>query len=91
MAMPAIERRWTRRLIALPLLALTIICCRQPPPSTSNASNEQSRLLHPEQLVTPPEGADWPREINNGQYPHYPKDAWKDGVEALVLAAFVIS
>lgn len=91
MAMPAIERRWTRQLTALPLLTLTIICCQHPAPSTSNTSNEQSRLLHPEQLITPPEGADWPREINNGQYPHYPKDARRNGVEAYVLAAFVIS
>jgi hypothetical protein len=89
--MPAIERRWTRQLTALPLLTLTIICCQHPAPSTSNTSNEQSRLLHPEQLITPPEGADWPREINNGQYPHYPKDARRNGVEAYVLAAFVIS
>ena len=76
---------------AAPLLALGILCCQHPASTPSaNALNVQSRLLHPEQLVTPPEGADWPRGINNGQYPHYPKNARSNGVEAFVIAAFVI-
>ena len=37
-----------------------------------------------------PDGSEWPRQINNGQYPHYPPDPRSKGVEALVLAAFVI-
>jgi len=75
------------------LLALAMMGCQHPSstPSPSDASNGKQRLQHPEQLVTLPEDSDWPRQIDNGQFPHYPRDARRNGVEALVLTAFVIN
>jgi hypothetical protein len=75
------------------LLAIAIMCCQHPSstPSPSNASDGQPRLQHPEQLITLPEGSEWPRQIDNGQFPQYPRDPRRDGVEAFVLAAFVVN
>lgn len=49
------------------------------------------RLVHPEEVIIPPEAAEWPRPIHNGEYPHYPPDARQEGVEARVVAAFVVN
>src|SRR5690349_21664631 len=79
--------------MVVPLLGLAIMCCQHPSstPSPANASNGQLRLLHPEQLVTLEEGSEWPQQITNGQSPRYPPEAFRHGVEALVLAAFVVN
>ena len=92
-AMSSKERRSTRQLIAVPLVALAVMSCQHPSstPSPSSTSNEQPRLLHPEQLVIPPDGAEWPRPILNGQHPHYPKEPRSKGIEGLVLMALVIN
>lgn len=75
------------------LLALVIAGCPHPSSTsvTSRASNTTPRLVHPEQVIIPPEATEWPRKINNGQYPHYPVDARDKGVEARVVAAFVVN
>jgi hypothetical protein len=79
--------------MAVPLLAFAITCCQHPSStlSPSNASSAQPRLLHPEQLVTAPEGGEWPSVMSNGQYPRYPPEARSHRVQALVIAAFVVN
>lgn len=77
---------------SLILLALAIGGCQRPAPLTSGSEPSTStlRLVRPEELVIPPEMSEWPRAVPNGHFPHYPPAPRSNGVEARIVAAFVI-
>ena len=77
---------------SLPLAILAILGCQQPSrvAQPGEKTPTAQRLLRPEQVIIPPEHADWPRPVQNGQFPHYPQEARSTGVEGRVVVAFVI-
>jgi hypothetical protein len=76
---------------SLSLLALVTIGCQHHASTRSSSGvHVAQRLPRPEQVIIPPENADWPHQITNAQFPHYPPDARSTGIEARVIVAFVI-
>lgn len=78
---------------SLTLFAVAVGGCKPPAPPSSSApqSTAATRLLHPEELIIPPDMTGWPRALTvNGEFPHYPPTPRNKGVEARVVTAFVV-
>ena len=76
----------------LTFLALPVVGCQHPAsaPSSAAPSTGAPRLVHAEQLIIPPDMSGWPRQLSNGEFPHYPPEPRSKGVEARVVTAFVV-
>lgn len=80
-----------RGFFSLTLFALAVGGCRHPSSVPSSpVSTGAPRVVHPEQLIIPPDMTEWPRGLSTGEFPHYPPAARSNGVEARVVMAFVI-
>jgi TonB family protein len=95
MMIEASARATFRRMTShsLGMLALTMVGCQHlasSARSSADASHSAPRLSHAEQVIVPPEYADWPRQVSTGEFPHYPPGARGAGVEARVIMAFVV-
>src|SRR5512146_941745 len=71
------------------ILLAAVGCAVQAPPS-SVATSTSPRLVSPESVIVVPFRAQW-LEPATAEFPHYPTGPRNAGVEARVLAAFVIN
>ena len=74
------------------MLFFTVVGCQHSAsaPPSAVLSTTPPRLVRAEQLIIPPDMSGWPRQLSNGEFPHYPPVPRNSGVEARVVTSFVI-